>query len=145
MNRFSQCLDFILSPKYGHALTQHAVDVWAERHHLDRVFLKNLTTPQISDVYFSLYWLFGKCPYLPAPLDLAVFHLCINHDPRQAAGILQAALNIRDDGVIGRSTLAAAMDCNQRRVARLIVEQSRRLLPSASLDRLVALTDEVSK
>lgn len=145
MNRFHQCLDFILSPKIGHELTQHVVDVWSDRHHHDRVFAKNITQSQRDDVYFSLFWLFGRCPYLPKPLDLAVFHLFIHHDPRLAAGMLQTALSIKNDGIIGKSTLAAAKDCNPRRTALLVIEQSRRLWPHDDPNMLFNLTEEVSK
>lgn len=171
MNRFQTCLKFILAREGGYSnrssdrggatnygITQHTADVWAERNHLPRVFVKNLTMPQVEDIYFALFWLFGKCPYLRPPLDLVVFDSFIQHRPDVAAKIIQRALGVDADGILGKVTLAAAAICNPKRTAMLIIGGRRALYenilkadPSQAEfakgwnNRMDHLTTEVSK
>lgn len=94
--------------------------------------IKNLTLEQAKgEVYFPDYWLGSGqqksfCDRLPSPLNRVHFDCVINignwkvtksHQPLfhgRANMILQRALGVDDDGLIGPLTLSAVVDANQR-------------------------------
>jgi lysozyme family protein len=55
-----------------------------------------------------MYWAAAQCDKLPRPLSAAHFDAAVNAGPKQAAKLLQRALHVADDGIIGPGTLAAA-------------------------------------
>jgi len=57
---------------------------------------------------------------LPTGVDLMVFDAAVNQGPKWAAKFLQRALGVKDDGIIGPQTLAAAKNKSDQR--GLIVE-----------------------
>jgi len=59
-------------------------------------------------IYRRFYWEALRCDDLPAGIDLAVFDGGVNQGPGRAARLLQRALNVGVDGIIGPVTLGAA-------------------------------------
>lgn len=70
--------------------------------------VKALTRLEASGIYRRSYWDTVAGDRLPAGLDLAVFDIAVNSGPGRAARLLQRALHIAEDGVIGPQTLASA-------------------------------------
>ncbi len=72
------------------------------------VDIKKLTRPGAERIYLDHYWDVVRASELPPALALLVFDGAVNHGPAQAARLLQRVLNVKDDGVVGPKTLAAA-------------------------------------
>lgn len=72
------------------------------------VDIKNLTMDQATDIYWRDYWQANYCGALPAPLALALFDAVVQHQPRSAGSLLQQALGVLGDGIIGPQTITAA-------------------------------------
>jgi lysozyme family protein len=68
--------------------------------------VRNINIHQGWTIYLNSYWL-PHSPQLPAGLDLSYFDTCVNSGAGGANQILQAALQIRVDGVWGPATAAA--------------------------------------
>ena len=85
-------------------------NVWKEwvRHEVDEAEMRSLTPELVAPLYKARYWDACKCDDLPRGVDYAVFDSAVNMGPFRAAKLLQAALGVTADGVIGRATIAAA-------------------------------------
>ena len=71
--------------------------------------VKALGRDEAADIYRHLYWDAVRGDELPAGVDLAVFDGAVNAGPRRAVLLLQKALGVQQDGVIGPLTLEAAL------------------------------------
>jgi lysozyme family protein len=69
-------------------------------------------------IYRRLYWDVVRADELPPGLDLAVFDLAVNSGPARAAKMLQAALGVEADGIVGPVTLAAARAADAAQTVR---------------------------
>lgn len=69
--------------------------------------LRQITDEQLRKIYRDRYWNAACADQLPAGLDLVVFDMAVNAGPRRAIKILQAALSVQADGIIGKKTMAA--------------------------------------
>ena len=80
---------------------------WAE--HLGRPVadgeMKALTKDVVKPFYKRQYWDKCKCDELPSGVDYAVFDFAVNAGAGQSAKLLQRALGVTDDGIIGVGTL----------------------------------------
>ena len=72
------------------------------------VDIKNLTREDAIALYRRDYWDKCRCVELPDAVRLAVFDSAVNQGTMTAIRILQKAVNVKADGIIGSITLAAA-------------------------------------
>jgi lysozyme family protein len=72
------------------------------------VDIAGLTEGAALQIYYDDYWVKSGCSALPRGLDLWVFDGAINHGVSEAVKLLQGALKVGVDGVIGPQTEAAA-------------------------------------
>ena len=72
---------------------------------------------QAKAIYKSDYWTPLKCESLRYPLALIVFDTGVNCGNNRAAKLLQRALGLKEDGVIGPITISAA---NQADLSELL-------------------------
>lgn len=70
--------------------------------------MRELTKQTAAEIYKQGYWLNCKCDKLRYPLSLYVFDAGVNQGTDAAKKMLQAALGVAQDGLIGAVTLAAA-------------------------------------
>ena len=125
---FNKCIEFILEAEGGYV--NHSKDPGGETNFgiadardgvkdgmadLDGdkkpdVSIKNLTKDQAKQVYYTDYWLKLKCDKMPLPVALMVFDSGVNQGLTAAAKILQRALGVTDDGVIGNVTVGKIMN-----------------------------------
>jgi lysozyme family protein len=70
--------------------------------------VERLCPAEAGRIYRRDYWVAARCGELPAGLDLLILDLAVNMGPGTAARLLQTALAVEPDGVIGPVTLAAA-------------------------------------
>ena len=129
MDTFPECLQLILAEEGGISnhrqdpggLTQFGI---SQRAYPD-VDMKALTLQKAAAIYREDYWNPIKGDLLPAGLDLMVFDCAVNQGSETAILLLQAALGIKADGVIGPITLTRA---SQNMPALLITFAAERAL-----------------
>jgi lysozyme family protein len=84
-----------------------------------------LTEEEAAAIYRSRYWAPTRCAELPAGVDLVVFDSAVNMGPGTSARLLQAALGVTTDGVVGPRTLAAVSIRPAADVIRAVSELRR--------------------
>lgn len=66
-----------------------------------------LTLDEAKDIYQTDYWVPARCPLYPDAVALMVFDAAVNQGVERAKSMLQEALGVPVDGMIGPSTLGA--------------------------------------
>ncbi|HWK79583.1 MAG TPA: glycosyl hydrolase 108 family protein, partial [Thermomicrobiales bacterium] len=74
--------------------------------------VRRLSRKEAIAIYRQLYWDTVRADELPPGLDLAVFDLAVNSGPARAVRMLQTALGVEADGIIGPVTLGAAREAD---------------------------------
>lgn len=74
--------------------------------------LKAISNDMLNRIYRDGYWNQIRGDQLPTGVDYAVFDFAVNSGPGRAAKYLQAAVGVKQDGVIGPDTLAAVAKQN---------------------------------
>ena len=77
--------------------------------------IKNLTLERAQEIYKRDYWNRCKCDQLPDCLSIAVFDFAVNSGTNRAIKLLQKALDVKADGIIGNQTIGAANRLNPRK------------------------------
>jgi len=70
--------------------------------------VRNLTQDEASAILRALYWAACNCQALPIGVDLLTFDFAVNAGPGTSARELQAAVGVKQDGMVGPDTEAAA-------------------------------------
>lgn len=71
------------------------------------VDIKNLTVDQAKAIYKKDFWDALGMERFPSALQFQLFDAAINHSWRRTVQILQRAVGVADDGVIGPKTITA--------------------------------------
>ena len=69
--------------------------------------IANLTKDEAKSIYFFDYWHAINCDLLPYPINVLIFDAAVNHGKNRAVRMLQEALKIKSDGLIGEQTIKA--------------------------------------
>ncbi|QIG75019.1 putative endolysin protein [Rhizobium phage RHph_I3_18] len=95
----------------GHAtnrgITQRVYDAYRQRHGLQPVPVRNISSSEVEAIYRSNYWELARCDMMPAGISYVVFDGAVNSGVAQSVKWLQRALGVAADGVVGNATLAA--------------------------------------
>lgn len=67
----------------------------------------NMTKDDAADLFYKNFWLPCHCDELPDRIAFVVFDTAVNTGVKQASKFLQRVIGVKDDGVIGKDTLAA--------------------------------------
>ena len=123
MNRFDHCLRFVLYREGGlsdHSadrggrtncgVTQKTYDTYRRNAGLSLRDVAKITFDEVEGLYRTMFWNVAKCGVLPQPLDLYVFDAAVNHGPGRAVKLLQRALGVGDDGIVGPVTIDALQE-----------------------------------
>lgn len=126
-DRFEDCLDFVLAREGGFSnhpadrggatnkgITQAVYDEWRVRHGYNRQPVVGIYIDEVEAIYRENYWNKVQAFQLAEPLDLAVFDAAVNSGPARAARWLQAAVGVKQDGMIGPQTIAAVHDMTEK-------------------------------
>lgn len=70
--------------------------------------IANLTEADAIKIYQRDFWDTCKCGQLPSPIALIVFDIAVNQGQPTAGYVLQEALGVLQDGVVGTMTIQAA-------------------------------------
>ncbi|MFZ7175248.1 glycoside hydrolase family 108 protein [[Pasteurella] aerogenes] len=76
--------------------------------------MRDLSREEAKSIYYHAFWLRYQCESMPPALAFQFFDGCINHGFGNACRMLQRAVGVLDDGIIGNRTLNAIeeMDIN---------------------------------
>lgn len=107
---FDQAVAFVLDVEKEWSWDQRGgLTRWgiASKAHPD-VDVQTLTREGAIAIYQQRYWNLCRCDELPGALAPALFDGAVQHGPLPAIKLLQAALGVEVDGLLGPKTLAAA-------------------------------------
>lgn len=96
--------------------------------------IANLTLEQAKAVYRRDYWDHVRGDELPWPLALYVFDAAVNQGPAVAIFLLQDALGVQSDGLLGPITLAAAKTATARRMDKFMALRARRYVATRNFN-----------
>ncbi|MGY6531509.1 glycoside hydrolase family 108 protein [Glycocaulis sp.] len=125
-SRFAKALDHVLKWEGGYVdhpddpggatnfgITLATLQGWRGRS-VTKADVKALTKAEAGEIYKARYWDQCRCDELPEGVDAIVFDAAVNHGPGRAARLLQEALNVGVDGIIGPITMGAAKGADPR-------------------------------
>jgi lysozyme family protein len=121
---FRDCLELVLKHEGG--FINHKLDpggmtnlgvtkkVWEEwvGHEVDEKAMRALTPAIVAPMYEMKYWRTSYCEKLPRGLDLLVFSMAVNAGSGRSVKLLQNAIGVVADGVIGPRTMARINEAN---------------------------------
>lgn len=99
---------FVDHPADPGGATRWGVTERVARAHGYRGSMRDFPISEARRIYRALYWDAVKADQLPAAVRFHVFDAAVNSGVSQAAKWLQRAVGVKDDGVIGPATIAAA-------------------------------------
>jgi lysozyme family protein len=121
---FRDCLELVLKheggfvnhPKDPGGITNLGVTkkVWEEwiGHPATEKDMRELTPAIVAPMYEMRYWRTSYCEKLPRGLDLLVFSMAVNAGSGRSVKLLQDAIGVVADGVIGPNTMAKINEAN---------------------------------
>ena len=89
--------------------------------------VSDLNAAEATQIYRLAFWNPMCCDSFPWPLSLYLFDADVNHTPKIAAKLLQRALWVEDDGIIGPETKAAAVAISVQEVGYAMLTLRRAL------------------
>jgi lysozyme family protein len=121
---FRDCLELVLKAEGG--FVNHRQDpggmtnlgvtkrVWEDwvGHEVDEKAMRALTPAIVAPMYEMKYWRTSYCEKLPRGLDLLVFSMAVNAGAGRSVKLLQDAIGVVADGVIGPNTMAKIKEAN---------------------------------
>lgn len=143
---FSNALAFILRPDIEGGHVNDPTDKGGETNHgiSDRrdgvadgktdvngdgkpdTLIRDLTPGQAGQIYLRDYWQPAHCDQWPDGVSLFVFDSAVQHGVKKAVQLLQAAVGVDADGIVGPKTLNAVKWANPEwLLARCLVRRSR--------------------
>lgn len=81
------------------------------------VDIRALTKLKAGEIYHADYWLPIRGDELPEAVAIVLFDMAVNMGRDRAVRLLQRALNIPQDGLLGPRTIAACINGSRRAVA----------------------------
>ena len=85
---------------------------WKGNPHISKEDLRNISDQEVADIYKQNYWDKIKGDDLPSGVDYAVFDASVNMGVGRASKLIQTAVGVPADGVIGNQTLQAIKNAN---------------------------------
>lgn len=85
--------------------------------------IRSLTKEQALHLYRKDYWERCSCDKLPPALALVLFDAAINQGPSAAIRMMQTALGVRADGVIGSKTIEAAQQTGAKGITEFVARR----------------------
>lgn len=112
MTPFDKAVDFVLKHEGGYSNDPHdpggETNFGISKRAYPHEDIKAMTAGRARQLYLRDYWDPLKCGYLPSPLALMVFDCAVNQGQPTAGYLLQEALGVKQDGVVGLVTIQAA-------------------------------------
>jgi lysozyme family protein len=134
VDRFAACLAPVLAAEGGfvdnpadpggatrYGITRATLAAW-RGHAVTVDAVRALGRREAEAIYRARYWAAMRCPELPPGIDLMAFDCAVNAGPRRSALILQAALGVAEDGLVGPVTVGAAVTQEPTRLIAALAE-----------------------
>lgn len=128
---FAKALDIVLGHEGGYSdhkadrggktmygITQLTFNMWLTKHNLPTRPVRSLTKSEMQQIYRQEYWTKASCQYMTEKLAICHFDAAVNHGLGRAAKLLQKAVGVAEDGVIGQKTLDAVQSIPENIVIR---------------------------
>lgn len=116
MTSFEKAIEFVLSFEGGYVDDPRdpggETNFGISKRAYPSLDIKNLTRDEAIAIYKRDYWDACKCGQLPSPLALMVFDIAVNQGASTASHLLQEALGVKQDGIIGMVTISTALKAN---------------------------------
>lgn len=80
--------------------------------------VKNIEDTEVSDIYYTSYWLPSKCDVMHEKLATAVFDTSVNNGQSRSIKFLQQAIGAKIDGIIGPETILKLADYDQTQLTK---------------------------
>lgn len=139
MYDWEKAIAFVLRAEGGYTLDPHdkggETNFGISKRSYPKLDIKNLTEEKAKSIYQKDYWQFCKCDELPSPLAIAVFDAAVNQGQGAAPRMLQIALRVNVDGVIGDKTIAAAFKSGNDGVVRFMSQRMARYIRTIIKDQ----------
>lgn len=94
--------------------------------------MKDLTLSQAKDIAKREYWIPSKAEVFGGAIGFQLFDIAYNHGVSVSAKLLQRAVGVKDDGVVGLATIAATNKLDPLTVVCLINAKRIRFYTSLS-------------
>ena len=147
--RFARALQHVLKLEGGYVndprdpggatnrgITQRTYDAWRRERGLPPRDVRQIEEREVAEIYFERYWKACRCEELPPPLDVLVFDAAVNQGPAVAVRLLQRALGVAVDGVVGPQTIRAAQTADLDEIVPLyLAERALHYVRLAHFDR----------
>jgi lysozyme family protein len=121
---FRDCLELVLKHEGGYVdhpkdpggrtnlgVTQRVWEEWIG-HPATEKDMRELTPAIVAPMYEMKYWRTSYCEKLPRGLDLLVFSMAVNAGSGRSVKLLQDAIGVVADGIIGPRTMAKINESN---------------------------------
>lgn len=112
-------------------VTQRTYHAWLRSKGMPLQDVETMDAYAAAMIYWERYWVQGECGLLIRPLAIAHFDAMVQHGPggRGTGGavgathLLQRALEVKDDGIIGPKTRSAMRNAKGSRAYDLLLER----------------------
>ncbi len=135
---FDSAIDFVLKMEGGYSVDPNdhggETNFGISKRSYPSLDIKNLTVEQAKEIYRRDYWQECKCDELPSPLDMAMFDGAVNQGAGAAKRMLQIALNVVVDGIIGEKTIAAAFKSGPAELEKFMAQRMARYIRTVMND-----------
>jgi len=126
---FDTAIDFILAHEGGATITEDPHDPGgltkygiSQRAH-PLLNIRALTEAEAKQIYREQYWNKIRGDELPPALAVVVMDAAVNQGPHAAIRMLQQAVGVHDDGILGPKTLEAAKKAGSMILAELVARR----------------------
>ena len=124
---WDKAIEFVLKAEGGYTLDPNdpggETNFGISKKAYPALDIKNLTVDQAKDIYRRDYWQACECDQLAYPFDIATFDCAVNQGVGMAKRLLQIALGVNVDGVIGDKTVSASFKADVQSVKKLLSER----------------------
>ncbi|WP_313043247.1 glycoside hydrolase family 108 protein [Acinetobacter sp.] len=108
---FERCMGheggYVNNPKDPGGETNWGVTIGTARANGYHGAMRSMTRLQAKEIYRKAFWERAKCAQYHSALSFQLFDTAINHGIGNAIRILQRAVDVADDGAVGKFTLGA--------------------------------------
>lgn len=135
---FDKAVQFVLAMEGGYTIDLNdrggETNYGISKRSYPNLDIKNLTREQAMDIYEKDFWQACKCDELSSPLSIAVFDSAVNQGVGAATRMLQIALDVNVDGIIGQKTITASYKTGVNGIRRFMAQRMARYIRTIMKD-----------
>lgn len=112
-NRFDHCIPIILKEEGGYVNDPNdpggETNMGISKTAYPNLDIPNLTVDQVTQIYYTDYWIPAGCKFALQPLDLYLFNFAVTSGVGESTEMLQQLIGVSVDGQLGPQTQNALM------------------------------------